>query len=143
MYGLSRDLQVIPEQSGKRRVRKPRPTTSALRNGLKPFPTSLSAMSHELFPILPSSLVAHCCYCYPPFTIHDALFFRILDPRHVWTVPRCRDCRVTFRLFSVVGTVPRTVRKEKRRVRGPRPTTQLSSHSRNLLAGIYGVTTII
>ena len=36
-------------------------------------------------------------------------------PTTAITCLRCRDC-------SVVGTVPRTVRKEKRRARGPRPT---------------------
>ena len=35
---------------------------------------------------------------YQYIAVHDALFFRLLDPRHVGTVPRCRDCRVTFRL---------------------------------------------
>ena len=35
---------------------------------------------------------------YQYIAVHDALFFRLLDPRHVGTVPRCMDCRVTFRL---------------------------------------------
>ena len=29
---------------------------------------------------------------YQYIAIHDALFFRLLDPRHVGTVPRCMDC---------------------------------------------------
>jgi hypothetical protein len=29
---------------------------------------------------------------YQYIAVHDALFFRLLDPRHVGTVPRCRDC---------------------------------------------------
>ena len=29
---------------------------------------------------------------YQYIAVHDALFFRLLDPRHVGTVLRCRDC---------------------------------------------------
>jgi hypothetical protein len=29
---------------------------------------------------------------YQYIAVHDALFFRLLDPRHVGTVPCCRDC---------------------------------------------------
>ena len=29
---------------------------------------------------------------YQYIAVHDALFFRLLDPRHVGTVPRCMDC---------------------------------------------------
>ena len=81
-----------------RRVRGPRPATSL---PMSPAGGGAGGGHPELVEGLPCGTVGNRSL-QPPLHACD-----------VGTVPRCRDC-------SVVGTVPRTVRKEKRRARGPR-----------------------